>query len=167
MPAVPLPALAVLVVIYLPAAMVLSAIDARHQRLPNPWVGAMSLAVTIALLLAAVLDPGMRAAVRSGMVLALVLGIGAILLALLVPALIGMGDAKTLPVVVLMAGALGGQVLIAALLGIAVLGGAIGAVVLAGTRRAGVRFAFGPILLAGPFLGLLGAPAVAAALGGS
>ena len=98
-------------------------------------------------------------------VLALVLGTAAILLALLAPTLLGMGDAKTLPAVVLMAGALGGEVLLAALLGIMLLGGVLGAAVLALTRRAGTRFAMGPVLLAGPFLGLLGAPLVRAALG--
>lgn len=162
---VPLAALAVLMVAYLPPAVVLSRIDAVHQRLPNRWVGGMSLAVSSALLLAAVLDPTLRAPLRSAAVIALVLGFAAILVALVAPSLIGMGDAKTVPVVVLMATVLGGEVLLGALLGIAVVGGVVGAVVLLASRRAGQRFPFGPVLLAGPFLGLLAAPLVAGALG--
>ena len=87
--------------------------------------------------------------------------------ALIAPMVLGMGDAKTLPAVVLMAGSFGGEVLIAALLGIALLSGALGMLVMTVTRRSGVRFALGPVLLAGPFLGLLGAPLVRAALGGA
>jgi leader peptidase (prepilin peptidase) / N-methyltransferase len=157
--------LAVLLVVYLPPAVVLSWVDGREHRLPNRWVGALTGAVTTALLLLALLQPPLRPELRTAAILALVLGLGAILVALLAPGLLGMGDAKSLPVVVLMSAALGGEVLLAALLGIAVLGGVLGMVVIAVTRRAGVRFALGPVLLAGPFLGLLGAPAVRAALG--
>lgn len=165
MSSVPVIALAVLVLVYLPPAMVLAWVDARERRLPNRWVGGMSLAVTGALLLAALVAPQLRPGVRSGVVLAVVLGIGAVVLALFVPALLGMGDAKALPVVVLMSTALGGEVLIAALLAIALLGGIAGAGVMVISRRTGQRFAVGPVLLAGPFLGLLGAPLVGAALG--
>lgn len=157
--------LAVLVLVYLPPAVVLSRIDVREHRLPNPWVGGMTGAVVVGVLLAVAVDPSSWPAVRGGLVIALVLGIGAVLIALAAPQLIGMGDAKTVPVVMLMCTVLGGEVLIAGLLGIAVLGGAIGAVVLVLTRRSGVRFPFGPVLLAGPFLGLLGSPLVAGALG--
>ena len=64
-----------------------------------------------------------------------------------------------------MAAVLGGEVLVGSLLAIAVLGGLLGTVVLLVTRRAGARFAFGPVLLSGPFLGILAAPLVAQALG--
>lgn len=158
--------LLVLLGAYLPPALVLSWIDGREQRLPNRWVATLTIAVTAALGLSALLVPSLRPAIRTAAVLAIVLGVGAIIIALFAPALIGMGDAKTLPVVVMMSATLGGEVLIATLLGIALLGGIIGIVVIAATRRAGERFAFGPVLLAGPFLGLLGAPAVTVALGG-
>ncbi|MGP9681266.1 MULTISPECIES: hypothetical protein [unclassified Brachybacterium] len=157
--------LAVLLGVYLPPALVLAWIDVREHRLPNAWVGGLTLAVSVALLLEAVLMPAARSTLRTAAVLALLLGIGAILLALLAPSLLGMGDAKTLPVVVLMSAALGGDALLASLLGIAVISGLAGAVVMIVTRRPGVRFAVGPVLLAGPFLGLLGAPLVRAALG--
>lgn len=157
--------LAVLALVYLPPALVLAWVDGREHRLPNRWVGGLTLAVTVALASGGLVVPGLREGLRAAAVLALVLGLGAILLALIAPPLLGMGDAKTLPVVVLMSAALGGEVLIAALLGIAVVSGAVGAAVMITTRRSGVRFAVGPVLLAGPFLGLLGAPLVRVALG--
>lgn len=156
----------VLLVAYLPPAAVLSWVDGAEHRLPNRWVGVLTAGVSTALLTLGVLLPPLREDLRVAAVLALVLGLGAILVALLAPMVLGMGDAKTLPVVVLMSAALGGEVLIAALLGIALLSGALGMVVMVRTRRSGVRFALGPVLLAGPFLGLLGAPLVRAALGG-
>lgn len=157
--------IAVLLVVYLPPAVLLSWVDGREHRLPNRWVGVLTGAVGAALLVLAFVQPSLRSELRSAAILALVLGAAAILVALLSPALLGMGDAKTFPVVVLISTALGGEVLIAALLGIALIGGILGMVVIAVTRRAGVRFALGPVLLAGPFLGLLGAPLVRAALG--
>ncbi|MDN5899510.1 MAG: hypothetical protein L0H74_05525 [Brachybacterium sp.] len=157
----------VLLVVYLPPAAVLSWVDGGEHRLPNRWVAVLTAAVGTALLALGLLLPPLRGDLRTAVVLALVLGIGAILVALVAPTLLGMGDAKTLPVVVLMAASLGGEVLIAALLGIALLAGVLGMVVMAATRRPGVRFALGPVLLAGPFLGLLGAPLVRAALGGA
>lgn len=159
--------LAVLVGAYLPPALVLSWVDGREHRLPNRWVGILTAAVTVGLLGCALVAPPLRSSLRTAAILALVLGLGAIALALVAPSLLGMGDAKTLPAVVGMSAALGGEVLIAALLGIALLAGLLGLVVMLAARRAGARFALGPVLLAGPFLGLLGAPLVSAALGGA
>ncbi|MGP9536920.1 hypothetical protein ACT3SP_02865 [Brachybacterium sp. AOP43-C2-M15] len=157
--------IAVLLVVYLPPAVVLAWVDGREHRLPNRWVGGLTAGVGLALLALAVGVPALRPALVTAAVLAVVLGLGAVLVALVAPSALGMGDAKTLPVVVLMAGALGGEVLIASLLGIALLAGAVGTVVVVVSRRAGARFALGPVLLAGPFLGLLGAPLVRGALG--
>lgn len=158
---------AVLLGIYLPPALVLAWIDGREHRLPNSWVGGLTLAVSVALLLEAVLIPASRSTLSTAALLALLIGAGAILLALVAPPLLGMGDAKSVPVVVLMSAALGGDVLLASLLGIAVISGLAGGAVMIVTGRAGVSFAVGPILLAGPFLGLLGAPVIGAALGTS
>lgn len=165
MPDIPLAAVCVLLVCYLPPATVLAVIDAQQHRLPNRWVGVLSGAVLLGVLLVAVQDPALWSVVRTGLLLAAVAGIAALLVALAAPGLIGMGDAKTLPAVVLMAAVLGGEVLVGSLLAIAVLGGLLGTVVLLVTRRAGARFAFGPVLLSGPFLGILAAPLVAQALG--
>ena len=157
--------IAVLLVVYLPPAAVLAWHDGRSHRLPNRWVATLSLAVVVALTLLAALVPSLRPGLRTAAVLALALGAGAIVLGLLAPALLGMGDAKTVPVVVLMTAALGGEALLAGLLGAALLAGLLGTVVMLAARRTGVRFAVGPVLLATPFLGLLGAPLVASALG--
>ena len=147
--------LAVLLVVYLPPAAVLAWHDGTSHRLPNRWVAGLTGGVGLALAVLALLVPALRPALSAASVLALVLGAGAILLGLLAPSLLGMGDAKTVPVVVLMAGLLAGMLL----------AGVLGGIVLLATRRAGARFAVGPVLLAVPFLGLLGAPLVAAALG--
>lgn len=165
MPDISTPVLAVLLVVYLPPAVVLAWVDGREHRLPNRWVAMLTGGVGLTLLAIALLQPGQRPVLLTAAVLAAALGAGAILLALLAPPVLGMGDAKTVPVVVAMSAALGGEVLLAALLGIALLAGGIGTVVVLVTRRPGARFALGPVLLAGPFLGLCGAPMVAAALG--
>lgn len=157
--------LAVLLVAYLPPAAVLAWHDGTSHRLPNRWVAALTVSVSLALVVLALLVPPLRPSLSSAAVLALVLGAGAILVGLAAPSLLGMGDAKTVPVVVLMSAALGGEVLIAGLLGSMLLAGILGGVVLLVSRRAGARFAVGPVLLAAPFLGLLGAPLVNGALG--
>lgn len=165
MPEIPPLLLAVLLAVYLPPAVVLSWIDGREHRLPNRWVGALTAALAVSLLVIALALPALRPELRAAALLALVLGLAAVLVALAAPPLLGMGDAKAVPAVVLMSAALGGEVLVAALLGVALLAGILGTAVIAVTRRAGVRFALGPVLLAGPFLGLLGAPLVRTALG--
>ena len=157
--------IAALLVVYLPPAAVLAWHDGRSHRLPNRWVAGLSGAVVLALAVLALLAPTLRPALWTAAALALVLGAGALAVGLAAPSLLGMGDAKTVPVVVLMSASLGGEVLIAGLLGAALLAGLLGAAVMLVSRRAGVRFAVGPVLLAAPFLGLLGAPLVASALG--
>jgi leader peptidase (prepilin peptidase)/N-methyltransferase len=154
-----------LLAVYLPHAVVLSAFDGAQRRLPNRWVASLTLTLALVMALLALCEPPLRGMIGAAAVIALVVGLLGIGFALLAPRLIGMGDAKTAPAVVLMSTALGPEVLIAGALATAVLGGAAGLVVMGATRSAAARFAFGPLLLAGPFLGLLGAPLVAAALG--
>ncbi|MDO5663485.1 MAG: hypothetical protein Q4G40_12375 [Brachybacterium sp.] len=154
-----------LLVIYLPHALALTVVDVREHRLPNRIVVSLTVWMLLLVALAALMQPAWRSVVVVALVLALataVLGIG---IALLAPGVIGMGDAKTAPVVVLVAAALGADVLLAALLGIALLGGAAGLIagVITGTLR--TRIPYGPVLVIGPFLGLLGAPLVRSALG--
>lgn len=163
---IPTGALLVLLLGYLPPALVLSAIDAREHRLPNRLLGRMSGGTLGGLLLVAAAVPAQRGAVRTALVLGLVAGVAAVVLALVAPSLLGMGDAKALPAVVAVSAALGGEVLIGGLLAAAVLAGLAGAMVLAVARRGGVRFPLGPILLAAPFLGIVAAPLVRQALGG-
>ncbi|MGO3211314.1 MAG: hypothetical protein ACTIJK_16135, partial [Brachybacterium sp.] len=80
---------AVLLVIYLPPALALAWVDGRERRLPNRWVGLLTGAVTLALAVLALLVPTMRPGLATAAVLALVLGLGAILVALLAPPLLG------------------------------------------------------------------------------
>ncbi|MGY5764578.1 hypothetical protein ACXET9_05170 [Brachybacterium sp. DNPG3] len=157
--------LAVLAIAYLPPAVVLSRIDAMEHRLPNRWVLLLTASTGTGLGALALLQPAARPGLRAALVLAVLLGLGAIVIALIAPPLLGMGDAKTVPVVVLASASLGGEALVGAMLGAILLAGALGALVLAVSRRPGTRFALGPVLLAAPFLGLLGAPTVSAALG--
>lgn len=152
-----------LLAVYLPLAMQLSAVDAREQRLPNRLVGQLSALTTLGVLLTALVVPAARAGLPFAVLSALVLGLGAVAAALISPVLLGMGDAKTLPVVVLIAGALHPLVLIGALLAIVIVGAVVGIVVLF-ARGASARFAFGPVLLSAPFLGLLLQPLLVAAL---
>lgn len=154
-----------LLAVYLPHAVVLSVIDGAEHRLPNRFVASLTLLLAAALALLAALQEELRPLIGAAAVIAIVVAALGIAVALVAPRLIGMGDAKTAPAVVLMSAAMGPEVLIAGALATAVLGGLVGIVVMAATRSAGTRFAFGPLLLAGPFLGLLGADAVRAALG--
>lgn len=151
--------------VYLPQAVLLSAVDVREHRLPNRRVLALTLSTVAALLIAALLDPGAARFLPLALVTGAVTAVAGILMALLAPSLIGMGDAKTAPIVLLLAAALGPTVLLTALLGIAVTGGLAGIAVLVRSGSAATRFAFGPVLLAGPVLGLLGAGLVEQALG--
>ncbi|MFC0674270.1 hypothetical protein [Brachybacterium hainanense] len=160
-----LPALCVLLLVYGGQAVALSWIDGREHRLPNRRVGMLTLSTVLALGLAALIDPALRPLLRVGLVLAVLCAVAGIALALVAPQLIGMGDAKTAPVVVLMTSALGPFSLLAGLLGVALVGGVAGGLVWAISRRADARFAYGPVLLSAPFLGLLASPLVAAALG--
>lgn len=166
MDSVPLLPLAALLLCYLPPAVLLAHVDGREHRLPNAWVGIITLSTTIGLGLCTLLEPQLRPDLRSGLILALAAGCAAVVLALAAPSLLGMGDAKTLPVVVLASTALGGEVLIGAVFGMMLLAGAAGAAVIVRSGRRDARFALGPVLLCGPFLGVIGSPAVRAALGG-
>lgn len=154
-----------LLVIYVPQAVVLAAVDLREHRLPNAHVGVLTLTVGGSVLVVGIIDAQVRSALGWAVGLGVACAVIGVGLALLAPRLIGMGDAKVAPVIVFLATALGPEVLIAGGLGVALLGGSIGIIVLARTRDGATRFAFGPVLLAWPVLGLLGAPVVTAALG--
>lgn len=161
----PLIAAAALLAVYLPHAALLAVIDAREHRLPNRIVASMSLGVLAVSGLCALLLPTERPGILAAIALAALAAVLGITMALIAPQLIGMGDAKAAPAMVLVSAAIGWDVLIGALLGVALLGGAVGTVLLLRARDARARFAYGPVLLAGPLLGLLLAPLVRAALG--
>lgn len=163
--ALPLPALLVLSVVYLPHAIALSVVDVREHRLPNRLVLSLTVGVLLIAGAVAILAPASRTTVAAALVLALAGAAIAVAVALVTPELLGMGDAKVLLPVLLTSGLLGWDTLLAGMLGAAILGGLCGAATLLRTRDARARLAYGPVLLAMPLLGLVLAPAVRSGLG--
>lgn len=149
---------------YVPLAIALSWIDMREHRLPNRLVLALAGWVAVCSLGASFV-PELRSAVLWAVLIGLAAGAVGILIALVGPQLLGMGDAKVLAPVVVTAALPGWDALAAGAVGLAVLGGAAGcaAAIRAGSLRA--RFAYGPLLLCMPVIGILGAPLVRDALG--
>lgn len=139
-----------------PAALALAAIDADVHRLPNA-ITLPLVPIELALLAGASAATGDWASFRRACLAALVVGGGALLLALLLYGRsVGVGDAK---LVISLAAVLGwlswGHVLVGLWLGF-VLGGVV-ALGLLLARRAGrgAHLAFGPYLVAGALLALL------------
>lgn len=163
--AVPLPALIVLLVVYLPQAVALSVIDVREHRLPNRHVLVLSGSIVLVTAGVALLYPPARGDVVLALATGLLGGALAVCIALLSPSLLGMGDAKTIPAVLVTTCLLGWDVLLAGLLGTAILGGACGIVTLLRTRDARAAFAYGPVLLAMPVVGIALAPWMRSGLG--
>ena len=146
-----------LLLVHLPQAVLLAITDVRELRLPNRPVAVLTATTLLSVLAVAAVDPAVRPVLPFAFGAAAVMGLIAIVTALVCPVLLGMGDAKTLPAVVLLSAVLHPLVLIGGLIGILTVGAAIGAVILF-IRGPRARFAFGPVLLAAPFLGLLLAP---------
>jgi leader peptidase (prepilin peptidase)/N-methyltransferase len=145
--------------------VVLTVADVREHRLPNRVVASMTASTTATVILVGLFSPDVRRLVPIALLVAVVVAVLGITVAWLAPDLLGMGDAKLAPVVTLMAVVCGPMVAIATLLGVALLGGVAGAVVLLLRRDVRARFAYGPVLLCAPFVGLLGAPVVETVLG--
>lgn len=149
---------------HLPFAAALTVFDVREHRLPNRLVLWQSTCVAAVSLVAAALLPAVRAALPASILVAFVLGGGAVCLALLVPSALGMGDAKVAFATALVTCLLGGAVIVSALLWFCA-ASAVGAVVALVRSRGDFssRFAFGPVILSVPYGGLL----VAALLAGT
>lgn len=160
-----LSAIVILIGVYTPQAMVLAHHDGATHRLPNRNVALLTLTVASALAITALALPELRQRALDGAVLALVLGAFAILFALLAPSALGMGDAKSMPVVVLISAVLGAEVLIAGAVAAMALSALAGIALLLRGRDRRARVPVGPMLLAVPHLGVLGAPLVQRALG--
>ncbi|MCS6710687.1 hypothetical protein JSY14_01110 [Brachybacterium sp. EF45031] len=139
----------------LPWAILLTLHDVRSHRLPNPLVAGATLAVFGTAALCWLALPGDREVLAWSVGIGLAVGAAAVVLALLSPALLGMGDAKLLGPVAVVAVAAGPV----ALLGSMVVGlvvaccWAIAAALRAGTLR--TRFPAGPAILVAPYGGLL------------
>lgn len=157
---IPLWALMLLCAAHLPHAALLTAADVREHRLPNRLVLQQAVLVTAAAGCAAAFSTRAADQLLNAMILAAAITVGAVLLSLLLPAALGMGDAKALFATVLMTALLGAQTTLGALLFLVVAAGAASVLVLVRTRgRLGTAFAFGPIILALPYGGLLLGPA--------
>lgn len=164
--AVPLPALIAPLVVYLPQAVALSVIDVREHRPPNRHVLVLSASIALVTAGVALLSPPARGDVVLALVTGLVGGALAVCIALLSPsAPLGMGDAKTIPAVLVTTCLLGWDVLLSGLLGTAILGGVCGIVTLLRTRDARAAFAYGPVPLAMPVVGIALAPWMRSGLG--
>jgi leader peptidase (prepilin peptidase)/N-methyltransferase len=154
-----LPAFLVLAVV----CVLLAVIDLEHRVLPNRILIPATVAGALLLTLAAALDgrwPHLAGAVGGGVILFLFF----LVLALLAPAGLGMGDVKLAGLLGLYLGWLGGGVLAAgAVAGFVVQAGV--AVVLLAARRVGLKgeIPFGPAMIAGAALAIgWGGPLVSA-----
>jgi len=129
--------------------VVLGAYDLASHRLPNRLV-AVTAAGLLLLLLAASWHSGDWSALGRGVLAALVVGAGFLLLAVVEPTGLGMGDVKLAAVLSLWLGWLSWQSVAFGIFA-AFFGGGILSIVLLATRRArrDSHIAFGPWLLAG------------------
>jgi leader peptidase (prepilin peptidase)/N-methyltransferase len=141
--------------LYLAAISVaLSAIDIDVQRLPNtivlPSYGVGAVLLGAAAIVGGDLESGARAAAGAGILVAFYL-----ILALIKPGGMGLGDVKLAGVLGLYLGFLGWAPLIAGTAGAFVLGGLFGVVVLIARRGGrGRGIPFGPWMFAGAWLGI-------------
>jgi leader peptidase (prepilin peptidase) / N-methyltransferase len=135
------------------AAAALSVIDAEHRRLPNRLVYPTCAAGLVLLGMAALAGTGPAGAyLRAVAAMAVLAGLF-LLLALLCPGALGLGDVKLAGVLGLYLGYLGAaRLYLGVAAGVAL--GAVAALALLAARRAGWRsqFAYGPALLAGAVL---------------
>lgn len=145
-------------------SIALALIDLDTHRLPNVLVLPAYL-VGLALLGAAAVLTGAWQALAIGVLGALALGGFYLVLALVRPGGMGMGDVKLAGVIGLFAGWLGVPELLVATIAAALLGGLAGVGMLIAGRGRRAALAFGPWLLAGAWIGILvGAPLAAAYL---
>lgn len=136
-------------------AVALSLIDLEEHRLPNrivyPWAGITAiLLVLITFLLGD--GPGLGRAMASG----LLWGLGFLLIKLIHPPSLGMGDVKLVVVLGLYAGFLGWETLAAAVVLSFLLGGLTSvALLVTGRAQRNTRVPFGPFLILGTALALI------------
>lgn len=138
-----------------PFALALSYRDVREHRLPNVLVLAVSGTTTAGAGALALLDPALQPAFLGAVTIALLGMLAGIVFALLVPGVIGMGDAKVLYSSLMPALFLGAPVFIGALVWICLTGALLALIVLILTRgNTKARFAFGPVLVSAPYGGV-------------
>ena len=152
--------IAVMMALFLALMVAVAAIDARHRVIPNRIVYPAFLIFGAFVIAGALAGIGLSAA-NAGIGLALYGG-GLLLVALIVPKGMGMGDVKLAGLIGLVLGSLGlSYVAVAA--GAAVLAGGLGSVaVLVATGKArGQTIPFGPYLALGAVVAAFAAPQIA------
>lgn len=153
-------AAAAMLLIFVPHAVLLWRADISEHRLPNRIVASLALCCTGAGALLAL--TGARVDFGFALAAGAVTAVVAIGLALVVPAALGMGDAKLTGAIAFAAALFGPWYLIVALVTPLLLGGGIGSLLLvAGRTGAKDPIPFGPFLLLGFPVALAVAPLVA------
>lgn len=135
--------------------VILAAIDIEYHRLPDLLVAVGALASGISLLIDATIT-GSWVAMLRGLICAVVVGLAFLIMVLISPEGMGLGDVKLAGLLGLHTGWLSWQLAALAVLGGFAAGSAV-ALVLVVTRRATLRTAlpFGPALLAAAWLAIL------------
>lgn len=144
-----------LLFVHLPCAIWLAFIDGYEHRLPNKLVlliSGLTLGTTLGF---AWLSPTAEISWLTPLLISLIVGFFAILVALFMPGSIGMGDAKLLPSTIFVSLLLGPAVLFGAIAWICLASILISLIVFASTSSLKSRFAFGPVLLSAPYGGVL------------
>jgi leader peptidase (prepilin peptidase)/N-methyltransferase len=151
---------AALVAPFLGLLVAISVIDARHRKIPNRLVYPALLVAAGGIGIGTLAGGGLD--VRGAALGFLAYGVGLLVVALISPRGMGMGDVKLAALIGLVLGAVGGlpSVAVAAALGILLGGvGAIVALALGAGRKA--RIPFGPFLAAGAAIAAFGAGPIA------
>lgn len=143
------------VLVFVAAGAVLAIVDLIEHRLPNRVLGPASVAVAALLALAAAVTVDWRALLGAGAGGAVMFA-AYLLVALLSPAAMGMGDVKLAGLIGLVLGWFGVDAWLIGLAGAFVIGGVVAAVALI-LRRVTLRgsLPFGPSMLAGALIAVL------------
>lgn len=149
--------------LYLAAVSIaLALIDLDTRRLPNVLVLPIYAVGAVLFTIAAALSGAWVALAMAGIGMA-VLGLGYLLIAVIRPGGMGMGDVKLAGALGLFLGWLGPETLIVGTIAGFLLGGGAGVVLLLRGAGRKASLAFGPWLIAGAWIGILAGPPIATA----
>lgn len=149
--------------LYLAAVSIaLALIDLDTRRLPNVLVLPIYAVGAVLLTIAAALSGAWAALAMAGIGMA-ALGLGYLLIAVIRPGGMGMGDVKLAGALGLFLGWLGPETLLVGTIAGFLLGGGAGVVLLLRGAGRKASLAFGPWLIAGAWIGILAGPPIATA----